>query len=385
MSAFATLLTTDSYLQGALVLAASLRATSTKHAIICLVADGQLSKSTLDRLAGAFDQVVPVPLLDTQDKRSLALLGRPDLGSTVTKLGVWGLTSYERIAFLDADTLVLQSIDELLDGPKEEEYRPNGGMRNQGLLAAAPDLGWPDCFNSGVFVAKPAEQTHKGLLDMLITQGSFDGNVLTCIIWRCATPSPKAMNIHPLPNEDAGGDQGLLNAYFADWSRADPTRRLPFAFNTTSTSFYTYAPAFRRFSDDVRVVHFIGPNKPWTWLRAANGSIDAGSATDNTELVEKWWSVHDQYVAEWSPEREAYDKWQAFSAEGYHQDISSEQTVDLSSSTSTGSHHMLDNAWKRNDRPPADIRVDASSTEWGRARPQGARATTGWQPSPINT
>ncbi|KAJ1949843.1 glycogenin glucosyltransferase, partial [Linderina pennispora] len=307
MSAFATLLTTDSYLQGALVLAASLRATSTKHAIICLVADGQLSKPTLDRLAGAFDQVVPVPLLDTQDKRSLALLGRPDLGSTVTKLGVWGLTSYERIAFLDADTLVLQSIDELLDGPKEEEYRPNGGMRNQGLLAAAPDLGWPDCFNSGVFVAKPAEQTHKGLLDMLITQGSFDG-----------------------------GDQGLLNAYFADWSRADPTRRLPFAFNTTSTSFYTYAPAFRRFSDDVRVVHFIGPNKPWTWLRAANGSIDARSATDNTELVEKWWSVHDQYVSEWSPERGAYDKWQAFSAEGYRQDISSEQIMDLSPSTSTG-------------------------------------------------
>ncbi|KAJ2486141.1 glycogenin glucosyltransferase [Coemansia sp. RSA 2320] len=183
---FATLLTTDSYMHGALTLAASLRATGTHHEIICLVADGQLSRSALERLARAFDRLVTVPLLNTNDASSLALLGRPDLGSTVTKIGVWALTDYERVAFLDADTLVLASIDSLLclDLPSElapgdvhvgRDFRANGGMLNEGLLAAAPDLGWPDCFNSGVFVAKPSDATHSGLLSLLATQGSFDG------------------------------------------------------------------------------------------------------------------------------------------------------------------------------------------------------------------
>ncbi|KAJ2908277.1 glycogenin glucosyltransferase, partial [Coemansia aciculifera] len=79
---FATLLTTDSYLHGALTLAASLRATGTRHEVICLVADGQLSRPALERLSPAFDRIVSVPILDTNDTSNLALLGRPDLGST---------------------------------------------------------------------------------------------------------------------------------------------------------------------------------------------------------------------------------------------------------------------------------------------------------------
>ncbi|KAJ1798397.1 Glycogenin-1, partial [Coemansia sp. RSA 2599] len=174
---FATLLTTDSYLHGALTLAASIRQTATSHEIICLVAEGQLSKPALERLSLAFDRVVSVPVLDTQDYANLALLGRPDLGTTVTKIAVWSLTEYSRIVYLDADTLVLQSIDSLLEEPSSDSdlgMRPNGGMQNEGLLAAAPDLGWPDCFNSGVFVAKPSKSTHEDLLRMLITDGSFD-------------------------------------------------------------------------------------------------------------------------------------------------------------------------------------------------------------------
>ncbi|KAJ2121049.1 glycogenin glucosyltransferase [Coemansia sp. RSA 720] len=161
---FATLLTTDSYLHGALTLAASLRATGTSHEIVCLVADSQLSRPALERLETAFDRIINVPILQTDDATNLALLGRPDLGSTVTKIGIWALVEYDRIAFLDADTLVLDSIDSLLaiSGPETKPFdsdvaighdiRPNGGMQNHGLLAAAPDLGWPDCFNSGVFV-----------------------------------------------------------------------------------------------------------------------------------------------------------------------------------------------------------------------------------------
>ena len=55
---------------------------------------------------------------------------------------------------------VLQNVDDLFD--REE-------------LSAAPDVGWPGCFNSGVFVYRPSEDTYLALLHLAITQGSFDG------------------------------------------------------------------------------------------------------------------------------------------------------------------------------------------------------------------
>lgn len=55
---------------------------------------------------------------------------------------------------------VLDNVDELFE--KEE-------------LSAAPDPGWPDCFNSGVFVMQPNEETYKSLIQFAKTEGSFDG------------------------------------------------------------------------------------------------------------------------------------------------------------------------------------------------------------------
>lgn len=55
---------------------------------------------------------------------------------------------------------MLSNIDELFD--REE-------------LSAAPDPGWPDCFNSGVFVFCPSMETHAKLLQFCTEHGSFDG------------------------------------------------------------------------------------------------------------------------------------------------------------------------------------------------------------------
>ena len=45
-------------------------------------------------------------------------------------------------------------------------------------LSAAPDPGWPDCFNSGVFVYQPSVETYNQLLHLASEQGSFDGTYL---------------------------------------------------------------------------------------------------------------------------------------------------------------------------------------------------------------
>ena len=108
-----------------------------------------------------FDHVELVDELDSNDKSSLALLKRPELGVTFTKLHCWKLIKYKKCVFLDADCFVIKNIDELFE---RDEF------------SAAPDVGWPDCFNSGVFVFKPSLESHASLLTFASTDGSFDGN-----------------------------------------------------------------------------------------------------------------------------------------------------------------------------------------------------------------
>lgn len=45
-------------------------------------------------------------------------------------------------------------------------------------LSAAPDVGWPDCFNSGVFVYRPSLETYDKLIQFALEKGSFDGKYL---------------------------------------------------------------------------------------------------------------------------------------------------------------------------------------------------------------
>ncbi|KAG7246061.1 hypothetical protein CRUP_014172, partial [Coryphaenoides rupestris] len=97
--------------------------------------------------------------MESGDTAHLALMKRPDLGVTFTKLHCWTLTHYSKCVFMDADTLVLSNIDELFE--RDE-------------LSAAPDPGWPDCFNSGVFVFVPSVETHEKLLAFCSENGSFD-------------------------------------------------------------------------------------------------------------------------------------------------------------------------------------------------------------------
>merc|ERR1719334_3107943 len=106
------------------------------------------------------DDLLMVDVLDSQDEAHLALMKRPELGVTLTKIHAWSLTQFSKCVFMDADTLVVDNIDDLFE--REE-------------LSATPDIGWPDCFNSGVFVFRPDLQTYDNLLAFSKKHGSFDG------------------------------------------------------------------------------------------------------------------------------------------------------------------------------------------------------------------
>lgn len=43
-----------------------------------------------------------------------------------------------------------------------------------------------------------------------------------------------------------GGDQGLLNSFFSSWSVEDIGKHLPFVYNLSASSVYSYLPAFQQ-------------------------------------------------------------------------------------------------------------------------------------------
>lgn len=43
----------------------------------------------------------------------------------------------------------------------------------------------------------------------------------------------------------SGGDQGLLNMFFSSWATTDIRKHLPFIYNLSSISIYSYLPAFK--------------------------------------------------------------------------------------------------------------------------------------------
>lgn len=57
-------------------------------------------------LEKVFDEVVLVNVLDSGDSAHLALMKRPELGVTLTKLHCWELTQFSKCVFMDADTMV---------------------------------------------------------------------------------------------------------------------------------------------------------------------------------------------------------------------------------------------------------------------------------------
>ncbi|CAB3386977.1 Hypothetical predicted protein, partial [Cloeon dipterum] len=104
--AWVTLATNDSYSLGALVLAHSLKRVGSTRRLVVMVTSG-VTMVMQDQLRAIFDEVHLVDVLDSKDAVNLALLSRPDLGITFTKLHCWRLTNYNKCVFLDADTLVL--------------------------------------------------------------------------------------------------------------------------------------------------------------------------------------------------------------------------------------------------------------------------------------
>ncbi|MBL8976249.1 MAG: hypothetical protein JNK56_36930, partial [Myxococcales bacterium] len=128
----------DAYVPGLEALGRSLAETRTAIPRVVMATPDVPCEATARLAAQGWEirEVAPIP----NPHRSDELLFRR-FGASFTKLRAFDLCEYERIVFLDADTIVIRNIDDLFQRPG---------------FAAAPDFFMPDRFNSGVMVIDPS-------------------------------------------------------------------------------------------------------------------------------------------------------------------------------------------------------------------------------------
>ncbi len=159
----------------------------------------------------------------------------PRFANVFTKLRAWELAELDRVVLLDADTLVLDNVDDLFDRPG---------------FAAAPDFFLPDRFNSGVIVLSPSRDTFGRMVDALADASGYDG-----------------------------GDQGFLNDFFGEWYAMPSAHRLPVGYNTPNFIFqfmHGHPQVRETIEREVKILHYL-VQKPWL----ASSTLTGASAP--------WW------------------------------------------------------------------------------------------------
>lgn len=131
------------------------------------------------------------------------------------KLRLWEMDEYDRVVFLDADTIVVRNIDKLFDYP-EFSAAPN-------VYETLADF---HRLNSGVFVAKPSKHTYEAMLSELDQPEAY---------WRRT-------------------DQSFLEHFFKDW------HGLPVFFNMLQYVWFNLPELWDWKS--VHIVHY-QYEKPW--------------------------------------------------------------------------------------------------------------------------
>lgn len=245
--AYVTLVTNADFAEGAVALVRSLTLTGTQSDIVVMHTGG-IDAARLEPAAALGARLEPVELLPTSGafnaRHARAALhgqapftkGRKPAFHTpldnFAKLRLWELTRYERVVFLDADTLVLRNIDRLFSYPE---------------FSAAPNVyeGLADFrrLNSGVFVAAPSKDTFAAMLQRLDRPDAF---------W------PRT-------------DQSFLQDHFGDW------HGLPVFYNMLQYVWFALPQLWDWHS--IRVLHY-QYEKPW--------EVDHPKAERLRPLIELW-------------------------------------------------------------------------------------------------
>ncbi|XP_057550157.1 inositol phosphorylceramide glucuronosyltransferase 1 [Amaranthus tricolor] len=231
--AYVTLLYGDEFVLGVRVLGKSIRDTGSKKDMVVLVSDGvsDYAKTLLEADGWIIEKI---SLLENPNRiRPTRFWG------VYTKLKIFNMTNYRKVVYLDADTIVIKSIEDLFKCGK-----------------FCANLKHSERLNSGVLVVEPSRTLFNDMLRKVSTLPSY-----------------------------TGGDQGFLNSYYGGFADAHlfnpnlsseelksrPTpemERLSTLYNA-DVGLYMLANKWMVDEKELHVIHYtLGPLKPWDWYTA---------------------------------------------------------------------------------------------------------------------
>lgn len=222
-NSYVTALTTDAYLVGVLALHLTLRRSKSRYGLTAILTDTVSVHS--EHLLKDFGintlriGVVALPEGFRQQKTHWT--------HSLGKLSIFDLTMFEKIVFVDSDMMVLENIDSLFE--RESLSATQAGRSFPG------NEHWKE-LNSGLMVLRP----QKGLRDAL----------------ESAIPGYAA-------NHSEFGDQDILQEHFQWPSSPELVLREEYNVFMQYIEHYIAHKSTILNGEDIKIVHFIGPQKPW--------------------------------------------------------------------------------------------------------------------------
>lgn len=196
------------------VLIHSLKQTGTPYPFLLLILPGVTQTDDLIKLGAELHRITPLdyPFKVSAEKAAINKMCR------YSKLHIWRFTRFQKIVFVDVDTLITQNIDAVFKWPQ---------------FSAVRDAG--DTFNTGLFVLEPSLKTYKNMVDSYFTAPSYNQ-----------------------------GDQGFINWFFRD----HPKHALPVRYNVVAKlKAFAQWPIIQQHA---RMLHYTSETKPWTFFSSSH-------------------------------------------------------------------------------------------------------------------
>ena len=232
---FISVLTTDSYLPGSLVLNASLKSVNSQYPLHVLLTPN-ISKNLVNILN---KNLISHSTLSQKINNPSDVDVHHRWFSTYSKLAIFDQTQYKKIVYVDADMLILRNIDELFKCAHMSAT--NAGS----MLPRKKDQRHLN-LNSGLIVIEPS---HLLFNDMMSKVGKIEN-----------------MELGGGNKPIRGSDQDFINAYFPEWPNQG-SLHLDHKYNIFHYHLDEYNKLFGYTIDDghkpISIIHFASYLKPW--------------------------------------------------------------------------------------------------------------------------
>lgn len=235
--AYVTLLTTDEFINGVVVLYNSWLKTKSKYPFYCIVTN-DLSKKNIDILNFMginliFKEKIEMP--DEMIKYNIKHLKKcANWYQTFTKFYIFELEQFDKIVYLDCDIYIMKNIDEMFEYPHMSGVVDCAGLNDTGT-ADYITVGdnYFKYFNSGVLVIEPSRRLFEDIINFI------NSIKVTQIL----------------------ADQILLSMYYKDWKDLSHLH-LSVYYNVLVPVIESYIKLSWFNTNNIKILHFVGV-KPW--------------------------------------------------------------------------------------------------------------------------